>query len=108
MDFQLRHKNKPSKTPKTPFFKHYDTSLHSFPPRDDGDYEWIPCSELLRDPTTIWNTEKNALSAHSAQVSFDLLSRTLSNDWTSDFSSDKPLLRIFSASRVSVSDIPRS
>jgi len=106
IDFQVQHQGRPSKIPKTPFFKHYDTSLHNFAPRDDGDYEWIPCSELLRDPTTTWNANKNIVSAHSAELSFSQLSRTLASDVYSEFTDYQPLLRRLSASRVSVVDIP--
>jgi hypothetical protein len=105
IDFQIRHQGKPSPHPKTPLFKHYDTSLHIFAPRDDGDYEWISCSELLRDSTTVWNTSKNSLSAYSAELNFNFLSRTI-NDHNSEFSAYLPILRQLSASRVSVLESP--
>jgi len=105
IDFQVRHQGKPSPHPKTPLFKHYDTSLHNYPPRDDGEYEWISCSELLRDPTTVWNTTKNSLSAYSAELNFHIHSRTIANDLSSEFSDNRPILPQLSASRVSVSDI---
>jgi hypothetical protein len=86
IDFQISDENgKATSVPKTPFFKHYDTALHDFAPRDAGDYEWMPCAELLRDPDTEWMSELNAAEANSAQLCYETLKRTLDNDWCNEF-----------------------
>jgi len=105
IDLQESHKGKKSKFSKTPLYKHYDTGLHDFPPRDDGDYEWISCAELLRDPETEWDAQRNAYEAHSATVCHDYLAAAIENDLTGELQCYNGLLRRLYASRAAVSDI---
>jgi hypothetical protein len=106
IDFQELDRGAKSKISKTPLFKHYDTGLHDYPPRDDGDYEWISCAELLRDPDTVWDGARNSLEAHNVEACYDYLSNAMSNDWTNDLQCYSGVLRNLEAHRAAVSDIP--
>ena len=105
IDFQVLDKGAKSKIARTPLYKHYDTGLHDFPPRDEGDYEWMPCAELLRDPDTEWDAERNSYEAHSAQLSYDYLLRAMEDDRAEKLSCYSVVLKNLSAARVAVSDI---
>ena len=105
IDFQVLDKGAKSKIARTPLYKHYDTGLHDFPPRDEGDYEWMPCAELLRDPDTEWDAERNSYEAHSAQLSHDYLLRAMEDDRAEKLSCYSVVLKNLSAARVAVSDI---
>ena len=56
-----------SKTPKTPMFRHYNINLFDFEPRDAGDFEWMPCAELLRDPDSNYTIIDNRGTASRFQ-----------------------------------------
>jgi hypothetical protein len=118
IDYQTKNQGARSGAPRTLFFKHFDTNLHEFPPRADGDYEWMPCSELVSDPDTVWDTEKNAVYASTVELSYQSLKRTMDDDETGEFACYSALLdnlkdsRVgfnedsLEAARVSVNDIP--
>ena len=95
-----------SKISKTPMFRHFNTDLYEFEPRDAGDFEWIPCAELLRDPDTTWNYTRNTFEANSAELVVNMLSRTLENDFTGEYDCYREALNTITASRASVTDIP--
>jgi hypothetical protein len=99
-------KGKASKISKTPMFKHFNTDLYEFEPRDDGDFEWIPCAELLKDPDTTWNYTRNTFEANTAELAINMLSRTLENDLTGEFDCYRNTLDTITVSRASVTDIP--
>jgi len=95
-----------SKTPQTPMFRHYNTNLFDFEPRDAGDFEWMPCAELLRDPDTEWNGLRNTHEVNCAEIGYAMLSDIIDEDITGEFSCYHVVLDRLSVARVDVKDIP--
>ena len=44
---------------RTPFFKYYDVEKHIGGPKNDNDFEYTPCAELLKDKHIQWDDIKN-------------------------------------------------
>ena len=44
---------------RTPFFEYYDVEKHIGGPKNDNDFEYTTCAELLKDKHTQWDDTKS-------------------------------------------------
>ena len=98
------------------YFRYYDIDLYPGSPLEEDDYEYTPCSDILKDTDILWNNQLNSgvLEASAAALEY-YESNVLAHDWTGENSIFSNYLAtasiassdpVYIASRASFSDLP--